>query len=83
MANDLAHCNVLLLLLLLYGKRIIRRKVDLNAVGEVLRPLRIWSSLPNLARATLLNTARAAAGEVARRRARERGGGGHTRAQNT
>lgn len=31
----------------------IRRKVDLNAVGEVLRPHRIWSSLPNLARATL------------------------------
>jgi len=56
---------------LLYRKRIIRRKVDLNAVGEVLRSHRIWSSLPNLARATLLNTASKAAGEVAA--ARERG----------
>jgi hypothetical protein len=56
---------------LLYRKRIIRRKVDLNAVGEVLRPHRIWSSLPNLARATLLNTASEAAGEVAV--AREKG----------
>lgn len=37
----------------------IRRKVDLNAVGEVPRTSRIWSSLPNLARATLLNTASA------------------------
>jgi len=56
---------------LLYRTRIIRRKVDLNAVGEVLRPHRIWSSLPNLARATLLNTASEAAGEVAV--AREKG----------
>lgn len=38
----------------------------LTPVGEVLkRPRRIWSSLPNLARATLLNTARTAAAAVA------------------
>lgn len=44
------------------ARRIIRRKVDLKIIGEVLRPLRIWSSLPNLARATLLNMASSGGG---------------------
>lgn len=53
MANDY-FVNIVVVVVAERRKRdFIRRKVDPNAVGEVLRPHRIWSSLPNLARATL------------------------------